>query len=181
MQPSKEIRFEVTEYENYHKRMLFVRGMMVFLSLAFIILMAIDDIPVYLSITIAFPLLLIAEIYGRMMNRHFITKIKINPSYTEVIYKYKNKEERILRGTFSDFDFKLKRTVWEKYPEYYMVIRFQGKLAIRQFKVDNWNNSRIKQVVKDISLLKGIEFTDPALNSFGRKFIRLIFPKFNFD
>jgi hypothetical protein len=181
MQPSKEIRFEVTEYETYSKRMLWGRGIILLLSVAFIIFMSIDNIPVYISITIAFPFLLITEIYGRLKNMYFITKIIINPSYTEVIYKYKNKEERILHGAFSDFDFKLKLTEWERYPEYYMVIRFQDKLVIRQFKVDNWNDGRIKQVVKDISLLKGIEFTDPALNSFGRKFIRLIFPKFNFD
>jgi hypothetical protein len=181
MQPSKEIRFEVTEYETYSKRMLWGRGIILLLSVAFIIFMLIKDAPVYLSIVFICPLLFLIEIYERMKNKYFITKIKINSINTEITYKYKNNDERILQGAFSDFDFKLKRTVWEKYPEYYMVIRFQGKLVVRQFKIDNWNNGRIKQVVKDISLLKGIEFTDPALNSFSRKFIRLIFPKFNFD
>ena len=181
MQPSKKIHIEVTENETYNKRMLRGRGMLLLLFIISIIFLLFKDTPVYLSAVFTFPIFLVVEIYERMKNKFFITLIKITPLYTEVIYKYKNEDERILRGELSDFDFKLKRTVWEKYPEYYMVIRFQGKLVIRQFKVDNWNNSRIKQVVKDISLLKGLEFTDPALNSFGRKFIRLIFPKFNFD
>jgi hypothetical protein len=115
--------------------------------------------------------------------RNFITKLNINPLYTEVTYKLKN-EDKILQGVTIDFDFRLKHTQ-DRHPKPYFAISYQGKQLVEQFSIDNWDDHDIKQVVMRICKLKEVEFWKPSVartfNNLHEKLIRPIFQKFKSD
>lgn len=98
-------------------------------------------------------------------------------------YKLKN-EDKILQGATIDFDFRLKHTQ-DRHPKPYIAISYQGKQLVEQFRIDNWDDRDIKQVVMKICKLKEVEFWKPSVaRTFKKlyiKLIRLFFLKFNFD
>ncbi len=188
MQPTKEILIEVTEKRYYNKRVLRARVLnflYCFFIFSYLLFLSRDysfGLPVALF-GFSFALFL-REIDIKMWNKYFITKLNINPLYTEVIYKYKN-EVRFLEGATSDFDFKLRHTQWDRYPQPYIAISYQGKQLVEQFSIDNWDDHDIKQVVMKICKLKEVEFWKPSVartfNNLHEKLIRPFFQKFKSD
>jgi hypothetical protein len=138
----------------------------------------------YAPIIIAALLFVHSSYYFRRNNRFFITKLHVTPIYTSIDYLDKNsKLINTLKGDTNDFLISIRHNNWQrtKSPPAYISIFYQGKEVIRQFEIDNWAKQDIEQIVKDISLLKGLEIKEPSTITFGKKFIRLFFPKFNFD
>lgn len=185
MQPPKEIHIEVAEDKDYDERLMWgsLRRFGLCL-LVFSIFSVIEERNDYAPIIISTLLFVHSNYYLRRNNRFFITRFHFTPIYTSIDYLDKSsKLINTLKGDTEDFQFRIRYNNWQrsKRPPAYLSISYQGKEVIRQFEIDNWAKQDIEQIVKDISLLKGLEIKDPALNSFSRKFIRLIFPKFNFD
>jgi hypothetical protein len=192
MQPPKEILIEVKEDKDYDERVFapFLFNAFILFVVVVIAFNAIDSLlGFFMILTLGVGYVWLNIFNVKKKNSYFIYKLSVNPNDTLILYKFKQTDVvTFLQGKTSDFGFKIKVNASEnsKYaPHKFISISYQGKEVIRQFEIDNWARQDIEQIVRDICLIKGDEFWispfQRAVQSSGRKFVRLIFPKFNFD
>lgn len=192
MQPPKEILIEVIEDKDYDERVFapFLFNAFILFVVVVIAFNAIDSLLGFfmiLALGVGYVWLNIFNI--KKKNSYFIYKLSVNPEVTLVSYKFKQTDALTsIQGKTSDFGFKIKVNASEnsRYaPHKYISISYQGKEIIKQFAIDKWAKQDTEQIVRDICLIKGDEFWispfERAVQNSSRKFIRLFFPKFNFD